>query len=44
MTKRSNHIPTLIRAAAMKTTHMLVRIFLNQKICGTNTLQLTMMV
>ncbi len=39
MTNRSNHMPTLTRIERMKTTSMLVRIFLNQKNCGTSTLQ-----
>jgi hypothetical protein len=38
MTKRSNHMPTLIRRQAMKTTMTLRRIFWIQKICGTSTL------
>ncbi len=42
MTNRSNHMPTLTRMDRMKTINMLVRIFLNQKNCGTITLQVTM--
>ena len=39
MTNRSNHMPTLMRIDATNMTAMLVRIFLNQKTCGTSTLQ-----
>ena len=42
MTKRSNHMPMLIRMVATNMMGMLVRHFLNQKICGTSTLQLIM--
>ena len=38
MTKRSNHMPTLMRIDATNIAGMLRRIFLNQKICGTITL------
>ncbi len=41
MTNRSNHMPTLTRMDRTKTSSMLVRIFLNQKNCGTITLQVT---
>ena len=39
MTKRSNHMPMLMRIDATNITGMLVRTLLNQKICGTSTLQ-----
>ena len=39
MTKRSNHIPMLIRIETTNITGMLVRNFLNQKTCGLRTLQ-----
>src|SRR5690349_2023020 len=43
MTKRSNHMPTLMRQLRPTTIHGFVRHFLNQKNCGTMTLQLTIM-
>ena len=42
MTKRSNHIPTLIRMDATNITGILFRNRLNQKICGTITLHVNM--
>ena len=42
MTKRSNHMPMLIRIEETNSQPMWLRIFLNQKSCGVITLQLTM--
>jgi len=39
MTNRSAHIPTLMRMEATKRTTSLRRAHLNQKTCGTRTLQ-----
>ena len=39
MTNRSNHMPMFTRIERINTMNMLVRIFLNQKNCGTTTLQ-----
>ena len=39
MLKRSHHMPMLIRIDATHITGMLVRHRLDQKICGTTTLQ-----
>ena len=41
ITNRSNHMPMLIRMLAMNMIGTLVRARLNQKICGTTTLQNT---
>ena len=42
ITNRSNHMPMLTRIETTNIAGMLVRIFLNQKSCGTSTLQVTM--
>ncbi len=42
MTNRSNHMPMFTRIERTNTKIMLVRTFLNQKNCGTSTLQLIM--
>ena len=39
MTNRSHHMPMFTKMLAMNITGMEVRAFLNQKICGTSTLQ-----
>ena len=42
ITNRSNHMPMLMTIDTTNRIGMLVRAFLNQKICGLITLQLTM--
>lgn len=42
ITKRSNHIPMFTKMQIMTMNHGVVRHHLNQKNCGINTLQLTM--
>ena len=42
ITKRSNHMPTFTRRLATNMIGMLRRAFLNQKIWGVTTLQVTM--
>ena len=42
ITKRSNHIPTLTRRDVIRIAVVLLRKNLNQKTCGTTTLQVTM--
>ena len=42
ITNRSNHMPRFTSRLAMNITQMLWRAALNQKICGTSTLQETM--
>ena len=42
ITNRSNHMPMLMMIDTVNRIGMLVRAFLNQKICGLITLQLTM--
>ena len=42
MTKRSYHMPALTNWQTMKTTIQLLRILLNQKICGERTLHVIM--
>ena len=39
MTKRSHHMPMFTKMLTIHITGMLVRAFLNQKSCGTSTLQ-----
>ena len=42
ITNRSNHMPMLMKIDTTNRIGMLVRAFLNQKICGLITLQVTM--